>query len=88
MGNRFTEKDVEKAIEFLNFVATHAEFNKLSVKAVIDFYKLLSWSQAELLPKIKDHVLEIKKFEQIVPEHEAIENSLKVPVLKGKKGTK
>lgn len=61
MGNTFKEEDKEKVIQFLNMVATYAEFNKMSVNKLIDFFKLLNFMQVELLPKIEDNILEIKK---------------------------
>ena len=47
---RFSKEDSDKLVEFLNFVATSAEFNKLTVKRVLDFARLLNWAQTSLLP--------------------------------------
>ena len=56
----FTDKDKEKLIQFLNFVATKAEFNNLKTNDIILFYNLLSFMQKELLPKVESHIFEIK----------------------------
>jgi hypothetical protein len=60
-GKNFTEDDKKKLIELLNFVAKNAEFNGLNVQSVLDFTKLLSHAQQVILPKINDHILEIKR---------------------------
>lgn len=63
----FSDKDTEKFVMLLNFVATHAEFSKLTVQKCIEFTKLLNWAQADLLPKIEAH-----KFEVVaIKEHKA-----------------
>ena len=56
---RFSKEDSDKLVEFLNFVATSAEFNKLTVKRVLDFARLLNWAQTSLLPKIDAHIFEV-----------------------------
>ena len=55
----FTDQDTEKLVEFLNFVATNAEFSKLDVKKMLQFTKLLNWFQTGLLPKMEAHKFEI-----------------------------
>ena len=57
----FNEKDEARLVEFLNFVATNAKFDGMDVKGIIEFHRLLSWSQQELLPKVKDNILEVKR---------------------------
>lgn len=57
---KLTDEDKEKVIEFLNMVAKHAEF-KLNTNELIKYFKLLSFMQQTLLPKIDANVLEIKK---------------------------
>lgn len=66
-GNNFTEEDKEKLIEFLNTVAEKAEF-KMDTKAVIKYFKLLSFMQQVLIPKIDQHILEVKKI--VTPKDE------------------
>jgi hypothetical protein len=61
MENGFKEEDKEKVIEFLNLVANKAKFDGMTVQDNIDFFKLLSFMQSKLLPKIEDHILEVKK---------------------------
>lgn len=60
----FTEKDKEKFVELLNFVAQHAEFNGLDIRKMLQFTKLLNWAQVDLLPKIDSHVFEILGIKQ------------------------
>ncbi len=76
MEQGFTDKDISNAVEYLNFVATHAEFNKLSVKSLLSFTKLLHWAQTELLPKMEAHKFQIKSFTP-APEPEAKKKSTK-----------
>lgn len=59
MKNSFTEKDYDAVVEFLNHIANKAEF-KHTVKESIMFVKLLNNMQTNILPKIKDNILEIQ----------------------------
>ena len=59
----FTEQDKEKLIEFLNMVASHAEF-KMNTSQLIEYFKLLSYMQSNIIPKINSHILEVKSFKQ------------------------
>jgi hypothetical protein len=59
-GSKFSEQDKEKFIEYLNAVAKYAKFS-LNTDEVIKYYKLLSYMQQTLLPKINDNILEIRK---------------------------
>lgn len=56
----FTEQDKQKVVDFLNYVATHAEFT-LKTQELISYFKLLAFMQQELLPKIDANILEIKR---------------------------
>lgn len=56
----FKEEDKAKVIDFLNLIATHAEF-KLKTQDVIKYFKLLNYMQVELLPKIEANILEVKR---------------------------
>lgn len=67
-GKHFTDKDSEKLVELLNFVANHAEFNRLDVKKVLSFTKLLSWAQTDLLPRIDAHKFEVLSVKEASPE--------------------
>lgn len=60
MTHGFKEEDKEKVVSFLNMVAKHAEF-KMSTGQIIEYFKLLSFMQQTLLPKIDDHILEVKR---------------------------
>jgi hypothetical protein len=57
--NKFNEEDKSKLIEFLNMVALHGEF-KLSTNQIIQYFKLLSFIQQKLIPKIEANILEVK----------------------------
>ena len=61
MKNSFTEDDKKKTIEFLNFIAQKAKFNDLNTQDIIAHFKLLSFMQQVLLPKIDANILEIVK---------------------------
>lgn len=61
MEGSFREEDREKFIEFLNFIAKKAKLKSMSVEETIKFYGLLSHMQQVLLPKINDHILEVKR---------------------------
>ena len=56
----FTEKDKEKVIEFLNFITNNATF-ELKTQQVISYFKMLSYMQQTLLPKIDKNILEVKR---------------------------
>lgn len=60
---RFTEEDKQKVVDFLNMVANHADL-KLNTSQLIRYFKLLSFMQQELLPKIDANTFEIKKVVQ------------------------
>lgn len=63
MENKFKDEDKEKIVKFLNMVATKAEF-KMNTKEVIDYFKLLSYMQQELLPKIDANIFEVKSIKE------------------------
>lgn len=56
----FTQKDKENLIDFLNLIATKADF-KLNTKEIIQYFNLLSQVQKVILPKIDKNILEISK---------------------------
>lgn len=56
----FTEEDQKKVAEYLNSVAKNAKFN-LSTTELIEYFKLLSYMQQQILPKINANILEVKK---------------------------
>ena len=66
--NRFKDEDKEKVVKFLNFIAKNAKFNDLDVKAVIEFYGLLSYCQQVLISKIDAHCAEIIKVHEPEPK--------------------
>ncbi len=58
--NKFNEEDKKKFVEFLNYVAKHAEF-KMNTNELINYFKLLSHMQTNILPKLDANILEIKQ---------------------------
>ena len=67
----FAEKDAEKLVSLLNFVATNATFDRLKVKDIIAFNRMLSWAQTELLTKVQANVFEIQGVKPAVPPKKA-----------------
>ena len=67
-SKNFTEEDKDKLVEFLNVVAKKAEF-KMNTQDVIQYFKLLSFMQQTLLPKVDSHILEVKQVVE-APESE------------------
>ena len=59
-GNKFTDDDKQKVIDFLNLIAKKAKF-ELDTKEVIEYYGLLSFMQKTLLTKIHENTLEVKR---------------------------
>lgn len=65
--NKFTQDDKEKVIQFLNYVAKHANFN-FNTSEVINYFKLLSHMQQVILPKIESNILEIVRVVENIKE--------------------
>ena len=59
-GNNFTDDDKQKVIDFLNTVAKTAKFEVDTIQ-LIEYFKLLSYMQSVIIPKINSHVLEVIK---------------------------
>jgi hypothetical protein len=59
-NNKFTKEDKQKVIEFLNFIASTAEF-KMNTNQVIAYFKLLNFMQQSLLPKIEANIFELER---------------------------
>lgn len=51
----FEEKDVENFAKLLNLM--HTKISGLDGKEAFEYFKLMSWAQQTMMPKIKDHVL-------------------------------
>ena len=60
LEGKFTDKDKEQVVKFLNIVASKAEF-KFNTQDAIDYFKCLSFMQQVLLPKIDSNILEVIK---------------------------
>ena len=70
LKNKFNEEDKKKIVEFLNMVASKAKF-ELNTQEVIQYFKLLSHMQQQILPKVEANIFEIKA----VVENKEEENS-------------
>jgi hypothetical protein len=57
----FTEDDKKKLIDYLNFVAKNAKFKELDTKDCIEYFKLISFMQQVILPKVEANILEVIK---------------------------
>lgn len=68
--HNFTEQDKEKFVRFLNMIAKSAQFN-FNTNEVIEYFKLLSHMQQQLLVKIDSHILEVKRV--VEPEDTSID---------------
>lgn len=51
----FEEADVEQFAKLLNLM--HEHVNGLDGKKAFEYFKLMSWAQQKMMPKIKAHVL-------------------------------
>lgn len=71
---KFTDKDKAQVVEFLNFIATEARFKPNSdgvdTAFIIKYFKLLSFMQQTILPKIDANILEIIKVHKPSTESE------------------
>lgn len=63
MEHKFTEKDKERLVKYLNFVFTKANFN-MNSKEILEYHGLLSFMQKELLPKVEANIMEIKSIKE------------------------
>ena len=70
--NAFKEQDKEKLIAFLNHVAKHATWEHNTQQA-IEFFKLLSYMQQVIVPKINDNILEVMAVKEAKPAEESKE---------------
>lgn len=66
----FTEEDKNKLIEFLNFIAVKAEFNGWKTEDSIKHFRLLSYLQQTILPKIEKHILEVGEVKKMKESEE------------------
>lgn len=67
MEHRFSEKDKEMLIEFLNLVAQKAKF-EMDTNEIIKYFKALSYMQQTLVPKVDRHILEVVRVVEQEPE--------------------
>jgi hypothetical protein len=66
----FKEEDKQKVIDFLNIVAKNATFT-MKTDELIVYFKLLSFMQNALLPKLNANILEIIKVQEAKPQDNA-----------------
>ena len=77
MNHGFTEEDKNKLVELLNFIAKKATFDGWKTEDTIQHFKLLSYAQTVLIPKIEANILEIKQVIQLNKEPEKAEKPTK-----------
>lgn len=58
LDGKFNEEDKQKVIQFLNTVAKKAQYS-MNTQEIIEYFKLLNYMQATILPKIDKNILEI-----------------------------
>jgi carbamate kinase len=56
----FNDDDKKKLVDFLNFVAKNARF-EVNTQEIIEYFKLLSYMQGNMLPKIEANILEVSR---------------------------
>ena len=62
----FEEKDVEQFAKLLNLM--HDHITGLDGKKAFEYFKLMSWAQQAMMPKLKAHVLGEPKIHEIDEE--------------------
>jgi len=70
-NKNFNEEDKQKVIKFMNIVAKNAKFT-MDTAEIIEYFKLLSFMQQGLIPKIDRHCLEVL---QVVEPESEVESS-------------
>lgn len=64
LPNGFKEEDVNKYVDFLNYIAENAKFDNRTVKDQLEFVRLLQYQQSIILNKMQDAVVgEVKVYE-------------------------
>lgn len=66
MENKFTAADKQKVVDFLNYVATNAEFTHKTA-GCLEYVKLLGFMQSTILKKIDANIFEILSVKQGLP---------------------
>jgi hypothetical protein len=66
----FTDEDKKAVIAFLNFVATHAKFESVDTKFIIEGFKHLNYMQQVLVPKINANIVEVAGVGTMEPDKE------------------
>jgi hypothetical protein len=74
-GN-FSSEDKQKVIEYLNIIAKKAVFT-LNTQEVIEYFKLISFMQQVLIPKIDNNILEVSRVFEAPKEEVSKEESKK-----------
>lgn len=66
MKDKFTEEDKKKVIEFLNTIAKHARY-EVNTEELINIFKLLSFMQQVVVPKLEANILEVRRVVEQAP---------------------
>jgi len=67
----FTEEDVNKFVEFLNYVADRAVFKECTIKDQLAFVQLLGYQQKTILHKMRQSILEVVDYKEPAPKAKA-----------------
>lgn len=67
LNMKFNEDDKKKFVEFLNMVAKSAQFS-FNTTELVNYFKLLQHMQVQILPKINENILEVKKVVEPIQE--------------------
>lgn len=67
----FKKDDLDKAIKFVNMLATKARFDNLSVKEIAEIRNQFHWCESVLLPTIRDNIFEAHAPKPMKPYTEA-----------------
>ena len=79
--HNFTDEDIRKATELINFISDKAEFT-LNQKEIIEHFQRLAWFQQQLIPKMEANILEVKR---VTKASEPTEEKVEKKKSKGKK---
>lgn len=61
LEGKFQEEDQKKFVEFLNFIAERAIFPDWKTEDTIKHFKLISYMQQVILPKINKNIADLVK---------------------------
>lgn len=73
--NKFTEKDKEKLIEYVNFISTKAKFDDFTTQDAIKYFGMLTFIQKQLIPKVEANIFEMGEVINAPKDPESNENA-------------